>query len=232
MRWLRTDLRRLEADLWAERSPTPPPSWFLDAPDVPLLQDVTAVLGKWERRVHPASGGIDAIVYGDEWANVAASLREVVNTLDPGRSWRSAEVEQHAEPLVVYEEESVIGGIENVGPGGRLRVHRRTSAYLVEATARSRRRSLGGVWRHVEPIIAAVREVVGDDDVALRVAFGYHEASKWETQAVLRPAYVFLVEQIEMDPGPRWRLAVVQPATDVDGLPPEAGLENAVGHCG
>ena len=93
--------------------------------------------------------------------------------------------------------------------------------------------ALPSEWRELGPIVASVAESAEDSPgVRIRFAFGYHEASKYEYQRWLRPAFVFLLDQPSLEDGVRWRTAIVQPATESEELPPEAGLEGVLGICG
>jgi hypothetical protein len=98
---------------------------------------------------------------------------------------------------------------------------------------RRRDRWLTSRWRDPAPIVGSVMESAEDSPgVRIRFAFGYHESSKYERQQWLRPAFVFLLDQPSLDEGIRWRIAIVQAATETSDLPPEAGLEGALGDCG
>lgn len=172
--------------------------------------------------------------------------------IDPERSWGGSERDfygpeedllwadpnrRHPRPdgsgIVVAEIISQLHEVPSVGPGGRIRALRQTRGLLIEATVRRCERPVGGEWRSIGPIVDSIREASADvEPMTIRFTFGYHEASKFETQQWLRPVFVFLLEQPDLQAGPRWRIALVQAATEGDDLPPDAGLEGVLGHCG
>lgn len=121
-------------------------------------------------------------------------------------------------------------GVAPVGPGGRITYYR--SARRLEIAFHVRRIPLQGRWRDVESVAREALDSFGGqvaDGERLRAAFGYYEASGWERQDLLRPVFVVLVDRIRRDQGPRWRLASVIAATDIDDAPPTAGLESVAG---
>lgn len=235
MSWQETDLTRLERDLESITRALPPPAWQLDFPRTDVASRLLRGLSKWEPHVHAESGGFDAVVYGDAWDAVLSSAISVVTELDPGRIWFAASDEERSrEELVAADVWSAIEDRVSVGPGGRVRAVRLPNSVLIEGTARRRTHRLGGEWRRLGDVMDSVRTAIDEAErrMTLRFAFGYHEASKFEQQRWLRPAYVFLIEQPSRELGLRWRVALVEAATDVEGLPPNAGLEGSLGHCG
>lgn len=115
-----------------------------------------------------------------------------------------------------------------IGPGGRLTLFdngRELVGYLV---ARQKVEALNNPARWVprEEAIARVLARFELDDVDVRGEFGYFEASRLTEQVLLRPTYVFVLDRAQPDErGPGWRTAVVEPATEVEGLEPFEGLE-------
>jgi hypothetical protein len=167
--------------------------------------------------------------------------RSTVELLDPDREmhrWPGPDKEEAGgragfSRTLVDEEMTTIGGIRPVGPGGRVRVSRWAEQWTVDVSVRGRDDAVQSYWRDPTVVasgaLAALREA--PPDTRLRVAFGYYEASKYERQEWLRTAFVFLLDRHAVNEGPRWRVAIVERATDSDDLPPGAGLGHEAGNC-
>jgi hypothetical protein len=233
MIWTPTTLDRLEKELVQHHADPAPPIYGL-APGSDTLAPFHS-LERWGTRLHPDSGAIDVLVDDDERWEALDAAYTLLDSLDPGRKWVRWEdlgEEEHPGPHVIDEVVSEIDGVRALGPGGRLRGTQRTGGVLVELSVRRRVQELPTTWRPVEAIVASVVEAAADSpQVRIRYGFGYHESSKFEAQRWLRAAFVFLLDQPSVEAGVRWRIAIVQAATDSKDLPPEAGLEGALGHC-
>ncbi|MEA2233090.1 MAG: hypothetical protein QOD83_2906 [Solirubrobacteraceae bacterium] len=235
MIWKETALGLLYEDLLLEQDSRRQPDIheFLPAQEA-LSRLPMDLLQGWEHRVHPQSGAVDLLVASDERDGMTTA-RRVAEMMDPDREFRSVALDdqKEPEPLVLEELVTEIDGTPAIGPGGRVRALRRTRGSLIEIVVRPRvYRSIPSSWRRPDAIVNSVAEAAADSPRArIRFAFGYHEASSYEEQRWLRPAFVFLLDQPRLHTGGRWRIALVEPATDTDELPPDAGLENVLGRC-
>jgi hypothetical protein len=236
MIWTPSHLEHLDTALKEHRSMAPPDIYECVPPEK-LEATVAAHLPPTsDYRLHPDSGAIDFFGHGDEssWLAAMETAQSVANSIDPGRSWfrwDQLQDEEEPGPSVLDELVSDIDGTHAIGPGGRIRAIRQASGVLVEAVVRPRISAISSSWRNLGEIVESVGEAVAEwPDARIRFAFGYHEASSYEEQRWLRPVFVFLVDQPHFE-ATRWRIAMVEPATETDELPPEAGLENAIGRC-
>jgi hypothetical protein len=238
--------------IWTPLAPDDVRAWIAGqrgrpAPDVFRLEDPAETAERLGDRigdfvtVRPDSGTLDfdfGPIELDDWI---AFLGAALEAVDPERrlyQWEDLSEEElgaSAEhPRAVVEEYlTSINGVSAVGPGGRITTYRHGGRISAEISVRGRRHGISSSWRHPTEIaaeaVAAFEEA--PSGTRLRVAFGYYEASKYERQEWLRPAFVFLLDRPETEDGPRWRVAFVERATESDELPPTAGLENASGGC-
>jgi hypothetical protein len=116
-----------------------------------------------------------------------------------------------------------------VGPGGRAVVYTTTRGFSGDLTIRRRLNSSPGFWRAPNEIVARLKcDCPGSPShVYLRMAFGYFELSKYELQSIMRPVFVFSVEQPQDIEGrwPGWQLTIVEPAT----MSPKVDLDDGLG---
>jgi hypothetical protein len=80
----------------------------------------------------------------------------------------------------------------------------------------------------MRPLVRALGEdFMGmEEEPAVRTAFGYFELSKYEMQSLMRPVFLFAIEQGQ-DPEGRWpafQRIVVSAATTAGGLDSSEGL--------
>jgi hypothetical protein len=113
-----------------------------------------------------------------------------------------------------------------IGPGGRAIVYSEPDSYLGRVTMRLVGGRVPGAtsWRRDDEILDALIEMV-DRAYDVEPSFGYFELSWLDRQEVLRPAFLFAIENRPDEDGPLWRTEVVLPATDIDGLGDDDGLE-------
>jgi hypothetical protein len=169
-------------------------------------------------------------------------LRGVAAAIDPGRTvfrWDDLDEEERGalgenRRAVAAEEFTQLEGMNVIGPGGRLVLYEgeRTSTAVV--SVRGRTTGVPSEWRDAPSIAAIVEEAVDDSPRAglrIRGAFGYYEASRYDRQEWLRPAFIFVLDQPKASEGPRWRVAFTVPATHSDEVPPGAGVGHASGGC-
>jgi len=178
------------------------------------------------------AGGFSVRLEDDE--RMLRTVLGLVSELDGRRASRDEPAEEGGRfgvPTAVTAEYSLyVDGVQPVGPGGRITVYGR--ARRLEAAFHLRRTRLGGRWRDPGDIAREALAAFGGEltpDETLRAAFGYYEASGWEQQDLLRPVFVVLAERLRRDDEPRWRLASVHAASDVDEAPPTAGIESVTG---
>jgi hypothetical protein len=241
--WTLTSPASLETALRAYHADPPPNIYELVPPEKLHLPPISTV---WSGEFHEfaRSGGFDLLV-DDEHIQAGLALgqsvgMELAGYIDPERDWfrwedqfPGLDAEERPGPHMIDEWVSVIDDTKSIGPGGRVKASRRSKGGLVEVMVRGRGRSLTSQWRDLAPIVGSVMESAEDSPgVRIRFAFGYHESSKYEHQQWLRPAFVSLLDQPSLDEGIRWRIAIVQAATETPELPPDAGLEGALGDCG
>src|SRR5258708_820683 len=210
----------------------PPEAYELLGP--PSIKDVLktpllATLGPYVR-IHPESGAVDVKVPDlpgfNEGAVKALSLA-IVEALDAREAfeWTQLDEEEKGSPDIVHsavgkEYWLSINGIRPVGPGGRITYYPRRR--LVEIIVRRRGKSLGGGWcksKEVADRVLSYLEIGDAPGTRLRAGFGYYEASKYESQSVLRPAFVFLLDRGTAKDGPRWRVSTVEAATELPEFP-------------
>jgi hypothetical protein len=101
-----------------------------------------------------------------------------------------------------------------------------------DVTIRRRIRPEQGKWRRTREILRPLEQVLGEDfagadeQPTVRAAFGYFELSKFEAQSLMRPVFLFAIEQ-EQDPEGRWpgfQRIVLSPATTAEELDDAEGL--------
>jgi hypothetical protein len=227
-----------------ERSARPAPPIYRLAPAAVVSRRLAEFDDSDFFNVRRNSGTVDFRIPAESAVTVDDVLRlarAAALAVDPGRQffrWDDLNEEERGGPpeaprLLAAEEMAAIDGVQPIGPGGRLRIRRRTDAWLADISVRPRGEALVSHWRSWSEIsraaLAALEEA--PDDARLRAAFGYHEASKYEAQEWLRPVFVFVLDRPSAMDGPRWRVAYVEHATDGEGIPPEAGLGNAGDRC-
>jgi hypothetical protein len=120
-----------------------------------------------------------------------------------------------------------------IGPGGRATAFRGARGMTgADVTIRRRSREQRGIWRHPYEILRPLEQAMGEDYMSMkenptvRAAFGYFELSKYEPQSLMRPVFLFAIEQ-EQDPEGRWpgfQRIVVSPATTAGEFDTSDGL--------
>jgi hypothetical protein len=100
--------------------------------------------------------------------------------------------------------------LEVIGPGGRATAFRGTRGMTgADVTIRRRSRAERGIWRRLDEIIRPLEQALSEDftgmeeEPMVRTAFGYLELSKYEAQSLMRPVFLFAIEE-EQDPEGRW----------------------------
>lgn len=161
------------------------------------------------------------------------SLRMACREIDERAYIVNVSEEADERAVVVLEITSRIvqeeGAWDVIGPGGALTLFRRGEYLVGDLVVRQR---IGvwperGGWRLPTDVAQRVRALRTGSDVELMVDFGYFEASKYERQELLRPAYLLVVDRPQPEElGAGWRTVLVEPATSVPDLMPWAGLEN------
>jgi hypothetical protein len=123
--------------------------------------------------------------------------------------------------------------LEVIGPGGRATAFRGARGMTgADVTIRRRSRAEGGMWRRLDEIMRPLELALGEDfismeeELTVRTAFGYLELSKYEVQSLMRPVFLFVIEQ-EQDQEGRWpgfQRIVVSSATTAGGFDLSEGL--------
>ena len=120
-----------------------------------------------------------------------------------------------------------------IGPGGRATAFRGARGITgADVTIRRRTTAERGTWRRLHDIMLPLQQALVEDftgtneDPTVRAAFGYFELSKYEPQSLMRPVFLFSIEQ-EQDPDGRWpgfQRIVVSAATTAGELHESEGL--------
>jgi hypothetical protein len=123
--------------------------------------------------------------------------------------------------------------LEVIGPGGRATAFRGGRGMTgADVTIRRRGREQSGMWRHPHEILRPLEQALGEDFMGMeerptmRAAFGYFELSKYEPQSLMRPVFLFAIEQ-KQGPDGRWpgfQRIVVSPATTAGEFDISEGL--------
>ena len=121
--------------------------------------------------------------------------------------------------------------IEVIGPGGRATAFRGARGMTgADVTIRRRSKAERGTWRRLGEIMRPLEQALGEDffgmEPTVRAAFGYFELSKYEAQSLMRPVFLFAIEQ-EQDPEGQWpgfQRIVVSAATTAGDLDNSEGL--------
>jgi hypothetical protein len=123
--------------------------------------------------------------------------------------------------------------LEVIGPGGRATGFRGARGMTgADVTIRRRNRAESGIWRRLDEIMRPLGRALGEDFVGMkeeptvRTVFGYFELSKYEVQSLMRPVFLFAIEQGQ-DPEGRWpgfQRIVVSSATTLGELDSSEGL--------
>lgn len=115
-----------------------------------------------------------------------------------------------------------------IGPGGRAVAFQRTGGIAADVVIRRRLRGVPGTWRWHYDILRRLWCDCPETPPAFRVraAFGYFELSKYEPQHLLRPVFLFSLEQAQDENGrwPGWMTTLVEPATTAPGIALDDGL--------
>jgi hypothetical protein len=136
--------------------------------------------------------------------------------------------ERDSEALLLEVESHLLdAGLPSIGPGGRMLVFAGADSPFGEVTIRRR---VGEVerpssWRAPSEIEDRLRTEFDLDRVVVSGELGYFEADSAAAQLLLRPAYLFVLEQEQPEErGAAWRAVRVLAATHVEGLPLTAAL--------
>ena len=123
--------------------------------------------------------------------------------------------------------------LEVIGPGGRATAFRGVRGMTrADITIRRRIRWRRGMWRRPYEILRPLEQALGEDFLGLgekptvRAAFGYFELSKYEPQSLMRPVFLFAIEQ-EQGPEGQWpgfQRIVISPATTAGEFDMSEGL--------
>ena len=182
----------------------------------------------------PRSGAVSfllpgAIERGDVVGEFAAGLLAAATAADdrrygwvgdseqPGRSG-TAELRSHLAEV----------DLPVVGPGGRMLLVEAGEVVTGDITIRRRIGARSATAWRLPPRLPARVGAELDLDIALYVEVGFFEASKREVQDLMRPVLLMIVEheadsQDEFDVG--WRHVLVEPVTEMDGVPPGVGID-------
>ncbi len=221
----------------------PPPEAYelLDRPSVQEVLKASPVAPLTSlMRIHPDSGAVDLdareLPDFNEDQVMALSLT-IVGALDVREpfEWTDLDDEEKGSPndvpsAVGKEYWLSVNNIKPVGPGGRIIYYPRRR--LVEIVVRRRGKNLGGYWRNSTDVAnrASTYLEIGDaPEIRLRARFGYYEASKYESQFLLLPVFLFLLDRPTANEGPRWRVSTVEAATELPELPATAGIDSVTG---
>jgi hypothetical protein len=201
----------------------------------PLLASLTPYI-----HIHPESGAIDVKVpdlpsFTEE--TVRALSLEIVGALDSRQAfeWTHLDEEEKGSPdnvqsAVGKEYWLSVNYIHPVGPGGRITYYPRRR--LVEIIVRRRGKNVHGYWRkptEVADRVLSYLEIGDAPETRLRARFGYYETSKYESQSLLRPVFLFLLDRPTAKEGPRWRVSTVEAATELPRFPATAGIDSVTG---
>jgi len=121
----------------------------------------------------------------------------------------------------------VEGGTQVIGPGGKVSIFRTATAVWVDVTVRKKVRAYSSRWRAPRSIyIPCQREFAPwREQIEVEPLAGYFELSKYETQLILRPAFVFIFSVAgDTENAVSWQTIRVEPATVGDEIPLRAGL--------
>lgn len=235
---------------WISGKQAVPPPEAYELLDAHSVQEVlkSSPWGAYTRfmHLHPVSGAIDLklpdfskipnLPGSAEDQAIALSLG-IVGALDAREpfQWTHLDDEETGRPdnvrsAVGREYWLSVNNIIPVGPGGRITYYPRRR--LVEIIVRRRGKSLGGYWRKPGEVVNRALSFleIGDMPGArLRAGFGYYEASKYESQSLLRPVFLFLLDRPTAVEGPRWRISTVEAATELPEFPVTAGIDSVSG---
>jgi hypothetical protein len=229
----------------AQQQSGPPPSayeLFAWSPVQELLNNPLVAPLKSVLRVHPDSGAVDFDVQalpaaGRSEEDVMAFSVAIANVLDPRKAceWAELDAEErgsppHVKKAVGREFWLYVDDMRPVGPGGRITYYPRR--HLVEIVVRRRGPRLGGSWRNSTDLANRVSNYLELDETVgtrLRGGFGYYEASKYERQFLLRPAFLFLLDRPTATEGPRWRVATTVAATELPDRSATTGVDSVTG---
>ena len=232
MDWVEHD--RLDEWLAERATSHPPPAYRVEEPGdaVPSPHGIQAEAlrsrGFELTETGPRFGSASFVAFAD--AQDTEYLREACGSIDERHySWSGYgdEVEGPGPEGGVLRSWMPHSGLPVLGPGGGIQLIRAGERVYGSLTIRRRdgeRESES--WRLPGRLTDRLAAIQPEVDVF--VELGYFEASARERQLLLRPVFMFLVEH---DPDPEdefdvgWRSLVVEPATDVVGVSPAAGID-------
>jgi len=183
-------------------------------------------------RRRPESGVLE-IVKGEREVNI----ERLIATL------RAEEVRQYS-----FNNEAGCSGVERIietkvpesldsneylpvlGAGGRIIFFQTDRGVGAELTIRRRLEPEEARWRDPAEIISRFRweYQISRPMPRLRAGFGYFELSKYEFQRLMRPVFIFSLEQSQDEERhlPGWRTTIVEPATTSSEFTLQEGMGN------
>jgi hypothetical protein len=183
-----------------------------------------------------ASFQLDLEQGSNAFPRIEGLVNELTRAIDPEREWfywTDLDSEEQPPAHVHHDLCTKIDGTTVLGPGGRLIKQLIGTTAVFDLSVHPRQApGITAAWRGVTAVAGRLREaLVGRADARVRAAFGYYEPSAFELAEVIRPVFVFVVDQPSRERFPRWRVTLVESATSSDDLPPELGLEGVAGAC-
>jgi len=195
---------------------------WLDARDLGFAADVRRQPGGFDARFRPLRP--DAVDRSASVEQLAQLLRAIAEGTD-GREIVEDDRPRAEDALVARELATMVESLPVVGPGGRATLYRDGAGFAAEFAIRRRIRPVMGhtTWRDPGAVASRIRGVLGaSTDCEIDIELGYFEASKYDVQWLMRPAYVVTMTQT---PPTGWRAVLVEPATHIEGVGDDVGLE-------
>jgi hypothetical protein len=164
---------------------------------------------------------------------VESAANELARSLDPERVWVDL-ADQSG--YLQHDFHTALNGVKVIGPGGRFGKGIIGTSVTYDVSIHPRRHlHSGGKWRSAKQIAFRLADIARErgsiDSCSFGGAYGYYEPSAFEVASMVRPAFIFVLESTAVHEGPRWRLVVVEAATESEECPPWLGLERSHGAC-
>ena len=212
----------------------PPVFWLLDT-DRSIRRDQILAARGFDVRQYVGSGVFD-IRFAERELNFSD---EFVSTLLGGEArglFRNYESGYSGVNFIIETEvprggRRSDGSLPVLGPGGRIVVFGGDRGGSAEVTVRRRLDAKEGFWRDPDEITTRLRLLYHNNTgpaPLLRGAFGYFELSKYEHQKLMRPVFLFALEQPQDEERglPGWSTTAVEPATVSSDFTLEEGIDN------